>query len=491
MPLKIYVYYNEQSFKNPNTMDSDVKFTINQINRDIKKEYTSLKNRVQSILLDNAFVVQRVIPRFPNYALIPNERCGLWYCDPRHFNQTSYFKSTDGHANQWDFSTRRLNLHLLPILQEKEGIIIVDSTRRGKLMPDALSKTIPIWCAVLNSFMQPDKHDVLFTPPKCVSQSEHDSIRSRIPLLVDRVKKLDILDAQDLRKRFRGKILRPFWVYPGSDMLRSSVDPFTGEVVESKWEPGSDEQVIPLILCTASYRAQDGVDKRYGFTYVQGAADDHELWSHGLNPKMLWDHWSYFHDLDHDDKELEGYVESLIGFVEATDHRNRLADIIEVDRITNELSLGKLKDHTTITPNIAQELDSGFSFVIVLSQTVTLSKPHDFIKTYNLQSGSKRSSKDLRGALTEIDRTISTHFEKAIIKRKPIVVCCNSGTDISVGVVLMILCKYYSQDWLLGKPDPVNKFMIRRHLVQLINTVQQRNVNPSRATLNSINSFLM
>src|SRR5271155_181541 len=28
--------------------------------------------------------------------------------------------------------------------------ILVDSTRRGKRMPDALSKTVPIWCTVLN-----------------------------------------------------------------------------------------------------------------------------------------------------------------------------------------------------------------------------------------------------------------------------------------------------------------------------------------------------
>lgn len=31
--------------------------------------------------------------------------------------------------------------------------IIVDSTRRGKAMPDALSKTIPIWCAVINRLL--------------------------------------------------------------------------------------------------------------------------------------------------------------------------------------------------------------------------------------------------------------------------------------------------------------------------------------------------
>lgn len=472
-------------------MDSELVFSLNQINRDIKKEYTSLKNRIQSILLDNAFIVQKVIPRFPNYPLIPNERCGLWYCNPQDFTKTSYFKSTDGHTNQWDFSTRRLNLHLIPILQEKSGIIIVDSTRRGKLMPDALSKTVPIWCAVLNSFMYPEEAKVLYTPPKCISQSEHDSIRERIPQLVNSLQKLDILNAEELRNKFHGKLLRPFWIYPGSDMLRSSTDPFTGEIIESQWKPDSNEQIIPIILCTASYRAQDGVDKRYGFTYVQGAADDHELWSCGLDPKILWSHWDYFHDLEHDERELESYVKNLIGIRKTTEHMDRLTDILQIDSITKELALGKLKEDLVISPNLTNELRSSFSFVIILSSSVSLSEPQDFIKTYELQSGSKRSSKDLRRALVDIDRMISVLISRPIIKDKPIMVCCNSGADISVGVILMILCKYYSQDWSLRGPDSVSKLSIRRHLVQIINKVHQRNINPSRATLNSVNSFLM
>src|SRR5690554_6419149 len=32
--------------------------------------------------------------------------------------------------------------------------IIVDSTRKGKRVPDALSKTIPIWCATINNAVQ-------------------------------------------------------------------------------------------------------------------------------------------------------------------------------------------------------------------------------------------------------------------------------------------------------------------------------------------------
>ena len=60
--------------------------------------------------------------------------------------------------------------------------IIVDSTRRGKRMPDALSKTIPIWCAVLNRLLFKDDWDMqnLQTPEWAVGASEHAQIEARL-----------------------------------------------------------------------------------------------------------------------------------------------------------------------------------------------------------------------------------------------------------------------------------------------------------------------
>ena len=67
-------------------------------------------------------------------------------------------------------------------------VIVVDSTRAGKRMPDALSKTIPIWCAVINraiaknfpSRIPPEWETNLFTPPGSVSRQEHYQIEKRI-----------------------------------------------------------------------------------------------------------------------------------------------------------------------------------------------------------------------------------------------------------------------------------------------------------------------
>jgi len=88
---------------------------------------------------------------------------------------------------QWSFSLRRLNLQLLDVVAERGGAVVVDSTRRGKSMPDALSKTVPVWCAVVNrAIFQEDREDVggekgtLYVPPSVVSESERVQMEARI-----------------------------------------------------------------------------------------------------------------------------------------------------------------------------------------------------------------------------------------------------------------------------------------------------------------------
>ena len=72
------------------------------------------------------------------------------------------------------------------------SIILVDSTRSGKRIPDALSKTVPIWCAVINRAMlilHPEINKTnpfnewdtaLYTPPGTVSMQEHHQIEQRL-----------------------------------------------------------------------------------------------------------------------------------------------------------------------------------------------------------------------------------------------------------------------------------------------------------------------
>ena len=65
--------------------------------------------------------------------------------------------------------------------------ILVDSTRRGKRMPDALSKTVPIWCAVMSRFVS-EKWTETFFHAEVVSEQEISSIDALIPSFVNSFK---------------------------------------------------------------------------------------------------------------------------------------------------------------------------------------------------------------------------------------------------------------------------------------------------------------
>jgi hypothetical protein len=145
----------------------------------LKRSALSIHNRLTSIISDSEFVDS--VSRAYELPLVANERCGSWYIPAEKKVEGVYFKSTDGHMGEWGFSTRRLNFQLLDVVQKYGGAVVADSTRRGKSMPDALSKTIPIWCCVINRvlFATEGQH-AMYTPPQAVSSSEHAQISSRI-----------------------------------------------------------------------------------------------------------------------------------------------------------------------------------------------------------------------------------------------------------------------------------------------------------------------
>ncbi|CDO77522.1 hypothetical protein BN946_scf184912.g21 [Trametes cinnabarina] len=152
----------------------------------LRKESLDIFNRLHSIQEDIHFV-HLVHNAYPNLPIMPNLRCGAWYVDPSIAkNVPAYFKSTDGHFGNWTFNLRRPNLHLLPIIIAHGGAILVDSTRAGKRIPDALSKTVPVWCAVINravALLYPEREDwddELYCPPTSVSEQERVQIKARI-----------------------------------------------------------------------------------------------------------------------------------------------------------------------------------------------------------------------------------------------------------------------------------------------------------------------
>ncbi|KAN0060340.1 tRNA A64-2'-O-ribosylphosphate transferase [Thecaphora frezii] len=273
----------------------------------VKRESRHLFHRLRSIHQDSKFVEQ-VARLYPHLPLTANLRCGAWYTPPWHTTLVSYFKSTDGHTHQWSFSLKRPNLHLLPSIQSAGGCVIVDSTTRGKSMPDALSKTVPIWCAVLNAaslarhgaaagWSADNPHASLTTHPGMVGASERDQIRARVEAWSRALLESD-LEVPRLVKPLRPVFVTRQTMLPIPELDTGKDADYTPIVLVSASEYVADSAA--LILPSRSVSQADHVEpadpaeaeRDDTNLYVQGAGDDHENWARRLTPTLFWRHAS-------------------------------------------------------------------------------------------------------------------------------------------------------------------------------------------------------
>jgi hypothetical protein len=95
--------------------------SISQTLSSLRRSALSVSNRLQSIETDAIFVQE--VADYYDLPLVANERCGSWYIPPTTKAGSAYFKSTDGHSGQWDFSLRRLNLQLLSLAKKYGGYV--------------------------------------------------------------------------------------------------------------------------------------------------------------------------------------------------------------------------------------------------------------------------------------------------------------------------------------------------------------------------------
>lgn len=421
--------------------------------KDLKKESRSVRNRLFSVRFDARWVVDVVEPLY-NRPLVPNMRCGLWYVPPDNATGSCYFKSTDGHNTQWSFSIKRLNLHLIPLIKQNNGVVIVDSTRRGKKMSDALAKTIPIWCCVINNVVFGS--GLLFLPPQTVSKIEYQQILERIPGFVTTLKELHILDNINLDKP-----LRPLWVYPG------------GEPVE--FLPVCEE-FHPVICCTASMQYQDGELHLPGFDYVQGAADDHELWApQDFDHNLFWSHQDQLFE-DQSDDTLNELIVELVSLRKSHENRDQVQEIVKFQG-TN-LSNGIITAKIDSLP----ALFTKYLKIVIFTetyQTSYLENSQDII--FFPFSSNKKYYKRFRDILPLlIDQLACIDGEVLIL--------CENGQDLSIAVLLCLICRRYDLEWNRSDSHMITKTFIK---LQLINITNTRQCNPHRNILNSCNSILM
>ncbi|KAK9360521.1 tRNA A64-2'-O-ribosylphosphate transferase [Lipomyces starkeyi] len=455
------------------------------VSKSLRKDSRSVHNRLRSIAHDSKFVID--VSEAFGLPLVANERCGRWYIPPERIAESVYFKSTDGHTGQWGFSLRRLNLHIIDLVARSGGIVIVDSTRRGKRMPDALSKTVPIWCAVLNNAMF--GVGKLYTSPTAVSRSEHAQIEAQIGTWTQQflVRRCGI----DIAKicAHLDKPLRPIWVTPDVSLILPP-------------EPPTFDEFHAIVLCTASRTVQDGAERRQGYTYVQGAADDQEAWASGITPNLFWINKELL--LKSTDHEVEQIIQNgqLKGGQPDFEspgigNSTRLLDITAI--ADTGIYIGKKKqsaiNHYNDITDFNTIIDLSTS-PTALPDTQTTNKEILQLPIPDGKKGSKQFRADLPRIIAFFERTCLSNKARSesISPEICLLILCDTGSDFSVGAALAILSLYYNEE---GHIDENNKERIKnridKDLVRRRRTliVVHRKVNPSRATLLAVNSVLM
>jgi len=330
-------------------------------------------------------------------------------------------------------------------------------------MPDALSKTVPVWCCVINRALFPDNPSfhTLFVPPHVVSNTEKSQMEARLPEFVGSLGALN-LNFASLRHHLT-KPLRPMWITQEDDVLADPVRQVA-------------EDFYPVVCCTSSRRvAGTGVEISEG-GYIQGAGDDTENWALGLTAPVFWDNADQL--LSTPEANLPGLIQDLL--MTAVPQ----CDALAVKQVLSHLSVGSLA--------ASHCLPSG-ACVISLGPKVT--DQNSWAKSPLLMEvglgKSKAGSRALRDALPHICEFASRYLTVTTSPVKSFAILCETGKDLSIGVALALSCwcSSLSGETRTASQQSFTKSGIRMRLGQIMTAMPD--ANPSRATLQSVNSFLM
>lgn len=494
-------------------MEDEARMSIYQAARSIKRKDNTLYNALRSIYEDSIFVGE-ISQLWPELPLLANLRCGLWY-SPK-FYSSCYFKSTDGHTNNWSFSILRLNLHVALLAGQEGGCIIVDSTRKGKRFPDSMSKTIPIWTCVLNrsisNYLRVEQHsvdwDCSLHLPLWVSATEKAAIEDR---LEGWTRELDEsgADIASLASCLK-KPLRPLWISQKTVIWLNEVPD------HDSWD------FTPIILLSASATsdiAQYTTTSEFSWNYIPGAGDDEESWARGFSPNLFWKH---AYDLINSGPDL---------------CNQKVADMVEKDRVyrsqrgenapqitakpsmsgstTHHSGLEPLLSSDFFNPNLNKNCSYEDSAVSWLGSTNLALGPSELAETVSdvdcilncdqrplcdsLENGEAYlhhpivNSKFDRFSLFNNLPTAVSFAKSNLSKGRKLFICCQNGEDISVCIGLAILISLFDEEGSFdgGKcfeKMSITKADMRRHLIFICKFAT--NARPSRGNLKQVLSFL-
>ena len=306
-------------------------------------------------------------------------------------------------------------------------------------MPDALSKTVPIWCATINRLLfnnQPESHE-LCVPHDAVSASEQAQIEARLPgflrdaevsfvtcpcrLEVDLWLQSLRLDVPSLRSMVR-RPLRPSWITPEVE-LQSVVT-----------QPDSYNKVI---CCTTSRLVVGPENSENG--YIQGAGDDSEGWSLGLTPALFWTHREEL--LAMPESDLADFIGSI------SQDKRSVQERFPIQVKPTSIYIGMTPDKATI-----EKYDGVIACCDLASLQQEDKLPKKGPPALSLALGvGKLGSRALRSQLASVSSFLQPIFDRSGKPR--ILITCPDGKDLSVGVALAVLCLFFNDKGKAGLFD--------------------------------------
>lgn len=342
----------------------------------------------------------------------------------------------------------------------------------------------------------------------------------KVPIITDHTKKLDLYP-----KILRSKLtlpLKPIWI---ARSLHLSPPPVTS---------ASQPKYHPIYLCTAS-KFQSSSTEEPSTNYVQGAGDDNESWSRGLTSAVYWANREALLTATEDelpeliracmgrDKESRvgkgktysrvpqapwlriGTLPESEGDIEGFGGENVLMIACASKSWTfpglpsdgsDQVNDGVMPGPPGLSNNGSNELDD------------TTTPPRKKTNHLHLHCGpGKLGSKDLRKQLLKLAPFLAEHFHSppntsttpspaspTQLPALEIIICCETGKDLSVGVALALLCLYTNDTGIftysaVEEWRHIDKTLIKRKLGWIVSALP--GANPARATLNSVNAFLM
>lgn len=309
----------------------------------------------------------------------------------------------------------------------------------------------------------------LDTPANAVRSSEHDQIQRLVDGWADQLltSSFNIEGTLALLKR----PLRPMWVSPASHPGEDSI------------QNTNDLDFHPVVCLSASKYLGDhaSLDRAGGYTYIQGAGDDHEGWSRGLTPKLFWENRVEL--LSANRSELESLIDGIVST--AQDKVSQRTELFQVRTTKLFIYLPSELDRNAMSEDDLEVIISGGDSVELTCKKDKLEKSAAIINNRSM----KNLSKTLSSVLPDCTQMMQ---QSKTLRLTAIGPQLDKSKELLVAIALCLLVNVFDEEGIRRESPPsrVEKADIRDRLHWIIES-SKGTINPPRSVLKKVNNYLI